>query len=223
MTLSSVHSDLNSSCPECGDLVPQSGRGRPRRFCSERCRQRHHNRRTRRSLQPLRTSIMRLCVHCGSEFSPRNRNRIYCYTNWCAQAAYELRRAAGSEPRMATRTVACDECGESFTGRHPSARWCSKKCANRHWGRVRMRGRGKPSAESYIDRDIFERDLWICHLCNEPVDRGSKRSSARGATIDHLVPLSLGGQDIAANVATAHFLCNIRKGTSATNEQLRFV
>lgn len=33
-----------------------------------------------------------------------------------------------------------------------------------------------------------------------------------GATIDHIVPLSLGGSDEPANVATAHRRCNIRKG-----------
>lgn len=57
-----------------------------------------------------------------------------------------------------------------------------------------------------IDREaIFERDGWICGICREPVDTGD-------ATLDHIVPISLGGADEPSNVRLAHSLCNSRRG-----------
>ena len=57
-----------------------------------------------------------------------------------------------------------------------------------------------------IDREaIFDRDDWICGLCGEPVRRDE-------ATLDHVVPLSLGGQHDPTNLRLAHGSCNSRRG-----------
>lgn len=57
-----------------------------------------------------------------------------------------------------------------------------------------------------IDREaIFERDGWLCGICGEPVEAGD-------ATLDHIVPISLGGADESSNVRLAHSLCNSRRG-----------
>lgn len=61
---------------------------------------------------------------------------------------------------------------------------------------------------------------WRCHLCGKRVRRKASRTDPFGATIDHLVPLSLGGADEPANVATAHYRCNQDKRACAMNEQL---
>lgn len=45
-----------------------------------------------------------------------------------------------------------------------------------------------------------------CALCNQPYAPGDRRS------LDHIVPLSLGGADTRSNVQSAHFSCNTRKG-----------
>jgi 5-methylcytosine-specific restriction endonuclease McrA len=82
-----------------------------------------------------------------------------------------------------------------------------------------------PSVEivEYADIDIFERDGWRCHLCGKKIARTASRMSANGATIDHLIPLSLGGADAPFNVAAAHRRCNAAKSTAARNDQLRLV
>lgn len=116
---------------------------------------------------------------------------------------------------MQERAVQCDGCGQVFTAKHPSARWCSKGCANRHWGNVRSRQRPVASPAGYTDREIFERDGWRCHLCGQPVERIGNRRNPDGATIDHVVPLSRGGTDEPENVATAHWRCNRDKGNRA--------
>lgn len=64
-------------------------------------------------------------------------------------------------------------------------------------------GRGKIPQK--IRQDIFERDEYICQFCGIklPADR---------LTIDHLIPLALGGLDEVTNYVTACEPCNARKG-----------
>jgi 5-methylcytosine-specific restriction endonuclease McrA len=63
-----------------------------------------------------------------------------------------------------------------------------------------------------IDVDVVaERDLFVCHICNELVDMSLPRTSKMGATLDHVFPLSLGGDDSMENVKLAHWICNVKK------------
>lgn len=197
-----------TQCAECGGPIAQPATGAPRKFCSDTCKQRTGNRRVNRSLMPLAQPVERKCAHCGDTFVAKNRNRVYCYGKFCAQAAY----AAGRTSKMSLHKVTCDDCGTIFTAQHPSARWCSKLCANRHWGRVRARQRRQRTEANYADLEVFQRDGWRCHICGELTDWTVPRTHPRGATIDHIVPLTKGGLDELGNVATAHHQCNIAKG-----------
>lgn len=156
------------------------------------------------------------CPECGDQFTPRNRNRVYCYGKHCAQAAYQRRKREGEPLRIGPRAVTCDGCGTEFIAAHPTARWCSKRCANRHWGLVRTRQHLRPTAAPYTDLEIFERDHWTCRLCSQSIDPSLPRRHAMGATIDHIVPLSLGGLDEPTNVQAAHWSCNRAKGAKVS-------
>ena len=119
---------------------------------------------------------------------------------------------------MVEHAVDCGECGTTFTAKHPRARWCSQLCQIRHRARVASRRRVKVESEPYADREIFERDGWICQLCGDPIDPALDRRALLGATIDHTVPLSRGGADTRANVKTAHNRCNRQKSARITHE-----
>ncbi len=69
--------------------------------------------------------------------------------------------------------------------------------------RRRMAKRCNGQMIPYIRAEIFERDGWICQLCAEPVESDP--------TIDHIVPLSVGGEDSPENVQLAHRSCNSSK------------
>jgi hypothetical protein len=58
---------------------------------------------------------------------------------------------------------------------------------------------------------IFERDKWICGLCGEPVDKIIPWPDLECATLDHIIPMSLGGDHVESNVQLAHFFCNLLK------------
>ena len=216
--------ELAAGCAECGGPIQQSGRGRPRRFCSEKCKTKAGNKRSNRARLPLRQAHdPRPCIECGSVFVPKRADRLYCYDRWCAQTAYQRRVAEGAPHRVKSHDVKCAECGVTFTASYPTARWCSRLCANRHWGRVRSRRRRPMSSVPYTDREIFERDGWRCHICRKPVRRSAKVPHALAPTIDHLVPVSCGGSDEPSNVACAHWKCNRDKGAGAANDQLRLM
>lgn len=62
-----------------------------------------------------------------------------------------------------------------------------------------------------IDRlEIFERDNWICGICEEPVDQHAP-NLRDAASLDHIIPMSRGGDHLPGNVQLAHFGCNCGK------------
>ena len=77
-----------------------------------------------------------------------------------------------------------------------------KRCD--HEARRRALKRGAP-AERIYRAVVFERDAGRCHLCGKKV-RGKWH-------LDHIVPLSQGGEHSYRNVAVAHPACNLRKHT----------
>ncbi|GAC81238.1 HNH endonuclease [Gordonia malaquae] len=62
--------------------------------------------------------------------------------------------------------------------------------------------------ETFDPVEIFARDNWTCHLCDQPVDRAAKVPDHQAPTLDHLTPLAHGGPHTRANVRCAHFICN---------------
>ena len=86
-----------------------------------------------------------------------------------------------------------------------------------------LRKRLQPGAkqEPYTREEIFARDNWICGLCEEPIDPELRHPDRGFASIDHIVPISLGGDDTPANVQAAHLSCNTAKGNRVELEDLQ--
>jgi len=63
----------------------------------------------------------------------------------------------------------------------------------------------------YKDIDIFERDNWICGICGQKINKRLKHPNPRSKSIDHIMPLSRGGNDTPINVQAAHLRCNLSK------------
>jgi 5-methylcytosine-specific restriction endonuclease McrA len=119
-------------------------------------------------------------------------------------------------------------CGVTFTrsAKHTSM-CCSSECtveAKRERYRRKNRARRtKKAPGAYTRTQVAERDGRRCHLCGGRVDMALSGMDPAGPTIDHLLPLSVGGLDELANVALAHRACNIRKGNRGDFQQLRLV
>lgn len=136
-----------------------------------------------------------------------------------ATARRKLKRAARGIRSNRTWTAGqCERCGGPFLSIERGwdrVRYCSNRCARRSIASRRRARVRNVEVERYSRFAIFERDGWRCHICRRKVVRTAIVPHPLAPTIDHLVPLAAGGADTAANVATAHFLCNSTKGERA--------
>jgi 5-methylcytosine-specific restriction endonuclease McrA len=68
--------------------------------------------------------------------------------------------------------------------------------------------------------EIAIRDDFRCGLCGESVPMTAKVPAPLAPTVDHIVPLSKGGDDTRGNVQLAHFRCNSVKGNRVQGASL---
>jgi 5-methylcytosine-specific restriction endonuclease McrA len=183
----------------CGspDLMPGS-----RRYCSAACQMAVL--RAPRKLAPIFT-----CPDCGVEFQAVSRKgRTVRRCPDCA-AAHKKATNARLYAEMSPERVA--------EMRAKGARWSKEHPEYARAMQHRRRAlRYQAPIEDFLDGEIFERDGWICQLCEEPVDRVLLWPHPFCASLDHIVPLSRGGHHVHVNCQLAHLRCNIRKGASLT-------
>lgn len=70
--------------------------------------------------------------------------------------------------------------------------------------------------EKYKESQVLELYGWICHICKKAIDPAASRLAGignweSGLHIDHLIPISKGGEDSLSNVRPSHASCNLKK------------
>lgn len=118
----------------------------------------------------------------------------------------------------------CVICGTAFIQKHDprhKAHCCSAECS-RKASRHRRRDRERTSAKTkpVYRRKVYERDGWRCRLCGKRLNRKAKVPHPSAPTIDHILPIALGGTHTYENIFAAHFRCNSAKGPRV--EQLQW-
>lgn len=78
----------------------------------------------------------------------------------------------------------------------------------------RARKLAAPVVERVALSVVYARDKGICSLCHERVPRAE-------ASIDHIIPLTKGGEHSYRNVALAHLRCNSSKHNNVVTQQMR--
>jgi hypothetical protein len=76
---------------------------------------------------------------------------------------------------------------------------------------------------SYEDIDrakVYERDGWRCGICRKPINRRATQSNPMRVSLDHILPMSLGGPHVYVNVQAAHLRCNLEKSWTGCGDQL---
>jgi 5-methylcytosine-specific restriction endonuclease McrA len=92
--------------------------------------------------------------------------------------------------------------------------------ANVRKRRARRAGNG---VEVYTELQVLETYGTDCHICSGPVDLNNARRVGHpgwetGLHIDHVIPISKGGQDSLANVRPSHGGCNLKKNARLKGE-----
>jgi len=267
----------DATCAICGQPCPtsQSRDRKPRRYCSERCRNRRPRniseaaqaRREARERDRVRPA--RICPVCGEQYHPTGGKQGYCSRRCGGVAHRESGQLRRKWPASKLDYRNCAECGRLFIGRGVR-KSCGDECAGRRQRRrdlvrygktpeqvdaCRACGQLKPLGRKLCDpcRDvadrearrrakrrrkarqrgarcepytlayIAERDHYRCGLCGKRVAMTRPVPHPKAPTIDHIVPLDAGGDDVKANVQLAHFICNSVKGSRGGGEQLLLV
>lgn len=119
------------------------------------------------------------------------------------------RNTHGAAPRQ------CVDCGAKTTrfGAIALCGSCALERQRARWRRKHVARKGASIVGPKLTRrQLGDRDGWVCHLCDEPVDPSLQHPHPRSATFDHLIPIADGGVDSPSNVKLAHRDCNIRRG-----------
>lgn len=76
--------------------------------------------------------------------------------------------------------------------------------------------------EKFLVSEIYERDGWKCQLCGKKVDRKLKWPNPLSKSLDHIVPLIMGGAHSKINVHLTHLQCNLRANKWGIKQTLLF-
>jgi hypothetical protein len=182
----------------------------------------------------------RICKTCRDDIDPMTDRTTYC-CNWCwCMDKYKL-------PKKPTARV-CPVCELTHYRSRPC---CSTKCSSIQyrqqpgykeksrsnkkawlqtpngvrWKRL-QRSRRRARLSQVWDEDVdvvilADWQRWKCYLCNKPISSKIKYPDQRSLSLDHIVPLSLGGRHSYANCAATHLRCNSHKQAQSMNEQLK--
>lgn len=88
---------------------------------------------------------------------------------------------------------------------------------------TRRRRQGMVFVEQVDVWELYRRDGGVCQLCRKKVSLRAKANGPWSASIDHIVPVSQGGEHSYRNTQLAHLRCNVCKCVNAMGEQLRLV
>lgn len=139
------------------------------------------------------------CVVCGESFTGGQGRRKHCSVN-CQQldSTYE-----GNVPSL---NFTCAMCGEHFVRKRKTAlhqRSDKKLCDKCR----RSREKRHKSSPGYLAR----RDGTTCGICGEQVDMRLTHPNPMCGSVDHIIPVAIGGTHDETNLQLTHLKCNLMK------------
>lgn len=219
------HLPKQQNCRQCGDVFTKNGNS-DRAFCGEGCKARY---RTfyREAKKPIRFAVYKYsCAFCGKRCTSQSVVSRYCSTECSSLFQDRAKHPGRFKPRP------CIVCGKQFT---PAPRsWqrshCSEQCSaqtdrkHKRTARVRRKAlqRGV-SVESVDPIKVFTRDGWKCKLCGVRTPKAKRGTYHHDAPeLDHIIPLSRGGNHSYLNTQCACRSCNAAKGDRPMGQMLLF-
>lgn len=159
------------------------------------------------------------CISCGDPVGWGKTQETRCRRCWDIKlerrpidvARRKLAKAAvGARGTTVWRVGRCASDGEWWVSSR-DGQFCSPRCKARE-KKLRRRAAEKGCKLTPGRRiSVYERDNWACQICSKPTDRTVHREHDLSPTIDHIIPLSAGGEHSPENWQTAHRICNSHK------------
>lgn len=167
----------------------------------------------------------RTCRDCRRDATDRKPKRWkFCAEPECESLARSFERCDKHRPPVSTDT----DCTSTGCHRRSDARGLCKphykQWARQHgmikdtWNDTRRnryhqkRTNSPRRGDAVMLAKIIERDGSECAWCGEPIDLSLTWPHRMYRTIDHIVPVSLGGEHSMDNTRLMHFACNSSRG-----------
>jgi 5-methylcytosine-specific restriction endonuclease McrA len=203
-----------TSCPVCRASL--EGRRRNTQYCSEPCAQRAKGRR-KRGQKVEDNANAKICMHCGDpiEAGSHRQTAKFC-SRRCSLNFHCALYAERRRPVLLRRCLVCAE--DIPPGDNLRKKYCSPACRDRrnrpadvvfryvNARRARLAG---ATARPLPKRLVRRLRAAACTYCGKP-----------GGTVDHVVPLSRGGQHAEGNLVPACRSCNSSKADKLLIEWL---
>lgn len=170
-----------------------------------------HYYRLRRGAKAGLAEIRTNCLQCNGSLT-RNQSK-FC------SGTCQNRHARGTP-----NARFCRVCSKVFPTWERAA-ICSPECrkalqrSNEHQRRAKIRGGAR---EIFSAREIFERDKWICQLCGKKTNRSVHHRHNLAPSLDHILPIKLGGGHTRTNTQCTHLMCNFIKQGRAIGQLRMF-
>lgn len=189
------------SCDICGSVMRYTGSSLYKRVSCKECKRREQEQRQQQA-------------------EKEKAERAAAIEQARAEAAKQ--RAMQHEARR--REIVCPVCGESFITYKAKQITCSPECGRKRANiRHTRRNDTRISKDKRIDKIsldvLFRRDSGVCHICGKQCDWKDYTQTDTAfiagnlyPSVDHVVPVSLGGTDSWDNVMLAHRICNSVRG-----------
>lgn len=181
-----------------------------------------------------------ICQTCRDDIDPMTDRKTYCcgWCDWmgkhqlpkqptarvcpvCSSTHYKLRPCCSTECRVIWYKQQPDYRDKQRERKKSYYQTPNGKRLHRQ-AKQRRRARKLEVWDEDVDVMVLaDWQKWKCYLCGKPISKKTKVPDSLSLTLDHLVPLSLGGRHSYANCAAAHFGCNSKKSAGSMNEQLK--
>lgn len=63
------------------------------------------------------------------------------------------------------------------------------------------------------NKALLRKTATLCALCGLPLDKSLRYPDPMSISIDHIIPIALGGRSTLDNLQATHLVCNKQKGT----------
>ena len=162
---------------------------------------------------PTKTCTVPGCVKplrargaCSTHYNQRHQpNRHAASAVPCTVCQAQVMRPTKNDRRptcsVACRTLLQHGVAYGMTGQYDWAKDAA----------LRARRAGATVIEVFDRGEVFVRDNWTCQLCGLPVDATASPFDPASPTVDHVVPLSRGGEHTLTNAQCSHLGCNAAK------------
>lgn len=187
------------------------------KYCSTKCAKNIKEKATKKK--------DKICPKCGKLFQGYDFGKKYC-SKECS-------------PIVRNRKHICQYCGIEYKPKHTTGKYCSYECAlksRQKYSRLNAEHRAKRKAvtdrlscqrrrarkNGAIVKDInlaeiYLRNNYKCGICGRKVLMNKRKPNPLSPSLDHIVPLSLGGDHSNKNLQLTHLSCNISKRNNIKN------